>query len=170
MAAPNKIVKFKCEEQVLTLEGEGKTHREIAEIITTQLAGKGMISQTTVSRFLKNLRKKRSAIVEPIIEDYLKVEFKADLEILRHNKNQLQSLRNKTFEILTGKVQALPNSTIPYELRTFLELDKQVHEYLRTTFRFVGAEEDPDQFGTDPVDLKQFRTEAKKKMQEGGQS
>lgn len=170
MAAPNKIVKFKCEEQVLTLEGQGKTHRDIAQIISAGLPGEAWISQSTVSRWLKNVRKKRSTIVEPIIEDYLKVEFKADLEILRHNKNELQSLRNKVFQVLSGKVEALKNSKIPYELRTFLELDTKVHEYLRTTFRFVGAEEDADQFGTDPVDLSRFRSEAKRKVGEGGQS
>ena len=142
MSAANKIDKLELGDRVLELSSEGETSQSIADIVTAEMTT-GKISQPTVSRYLKKVRVKRAAVALSVMQGFVQMELPADLAILSDIKRDYVSLRKSVFDRFTGAVAAeiLPGGVepIPATLKNIMLLDAALHEFIKTTLRFVGV-------------------------------
>lgn len=161
MPAEQKIIKHGLQERTLALRDQ-YTHREIADILTKELAGKDSISQPAVSRFLKKVSKRRSEILGPIRDKFVETELESDLKILKQNLKDAQGLRETALSHISGKVSPI-NKDQAYNIADFLKFDNVVQNYLKITFHFCGVGDDEGSIGeaTHPVDLTKYKTEEK---------
>lgn len=166
MPAEQKIIRYGLQERALALR-EQYTHREIADILTKELAGKDTISQPAVSRFLKKVTKHRSKILGPIRDKFVATELESDLKILKQNLKDAQGLRETAFNQMTGRVTPI-NKNQAYNMADFLRFDNVVQSYLKIVFHFCGVTDEGAGHGEDghPVDLSEFET--KEKTEEHG--
>ena len=81
MAGKSKIEKYGLEGRVSVLAfDEHKNTREIADILTEELAGKDTISQSAVSNWLKPIREENKAQAHDTINKHIKEKLDTDLE------------------------------------------------------------------------------------------
>ena len=82
-ATSNKVVRLGLEADVLQLSSSGKTHAEISDAINKKLMGSGeQISTSSITRYLRWVRKTRSEETRIIVQDHIKGTVPADLEAL----------------------------------------------------------------------------------------
>jgi len=158
MSTINKIEKYGLTDRILALQGQGKPTQEIADIVSGELEGDN-ISQSAVSRYLKKVRVERKEAADQVITEYVKAELTGDLDMLKMMKQDYLSFRNTCLGVLTGKVVAeiSPNGVIVYDLKTLMTLDDKLHELIKTTLRFVGADGGDDGEKRHPVDLSKYK-------------
>lgn len=153
MAAQNKIVKYNLQDRTLALSVD-HNHKQIAGILTKELDGQDTISQPTVSRFIKRIRKEREETAKGIVTDYMKESLPADLRLLDEVATfHLAIFRGK----LVGKVNGKELEKISLTDQRVAARD--LHEILKTKFRFVGVPDgDLEGEGVEhPVDLNDFK-------------
>lgn len=154
MSTQNKIERYQLGERCLELSVRCANHQEIAERLTQALEGKDSISQPTVSRFLKAERAKRSKQANLIVSHYLAEQLPKDLELL-------DEVARFHVAIFRGKISGdvRDGKKIEITLSDQRVAARDLHEILKTKFRFVGVPDHPDSGttpGGDPVDLNQF--------------
>lgn len=175
MPPNNKIQQYGLGNRALELHAEGYVHRQIAKILTEELAGKDSVSQATVSRWLLKERRKRKAVAEVILDDYINVSLPADLKILDELTETLLSIfryntggLNKILKLLQAnvvdleayrslKIELDAQQSInlpPTDLKVGMQASDRLHQILNTKFRFLGVG-DPDEEGTAKVDAKE---------------
>ena len=156
MAAADKIEKYGLTERVLTLSGQGKPTQEIADIITAE--GPTTLSQSTVARYLAKVKQRRRDAADQVVSEFIRTELPNDLSVLKQLKQEYLSVRNRLFAYLTGQVASDIGMKIDYDLKNLMALDDRLHDLVKTTLRFVGADGDgDDDKGRHPVDLSKYR-------------
>ncbi|MBW1989414.1 MAG: hypothetical protein JRI97_07695 [Deltaproteobacteria bacterium] len=155
MAAINKIEKYGLQERVLALSGQGLTTREIADVITQDLQGQDTISQPTVSRWLKEIRKERSEQTREVYREYTKATAPKDCEVL----DEVQGKFMKWFRDVKN-----------LDIRTRAEMGMKALRVVELKARFAGLFDDEGKTdgGLHPVDLDEFRSEIREVKKAAG--
>jgi hypothetical protein len=158
MGGKNIIKSFNLEDRILALSAQGMSSREIAARITkNDLVGKGSVSQPTVARFLKTVRKERGITARTIVDDYLKTSIPKDLELLDEVVKFHLTIFRGNVTILEKKGEKVEAAEIGIKER--ITASRDIHAILQTKMRFIGV--DGDSGGTDlgdPVDLDKYKT------------
>ena len=174
MARINKIDRFDLAPRVLALTAEGKTTHEIARILTDEAGGEYSMSQSTVARWLKDVRKERSEQTRQVVHDYIQKTVPTDLESINEVQawliTQFRSLAHISIEAVRERlgepiteemfkklISIFPAD--PLDLRTRAELGMKNVPIVDTKLKYAGVLEDEDSgagFG-EPVDLDEYR-------------
>ncbi len=178
----NKVERFNLVERILALSGQGKNTYEIATILTKEADGKYSISQPTVARFLKGVRKDRSEQTRQIVQDYIKATVPADLDSIEEVQawliKQFRSIESMTKEAVSEAIgkpvsEKMFNRLIeifpahPLDLRAKAEIGMKIIRIVDVKLKYAGILEGGGEGGSttaaDPIDLDEFRMEPTKK-------
>jgi DNA-directed RNA polymerase subunit F len=183
MARINKIERFELAPRVLALTAEGKTTHEIARILTEEGDGAYTISQSTVARWLKDVRKERSEQTRQVVHDYIQKTVPTDLESINEVQAwliaQFRSLAHISIEAVSEALAEPITEEMfkkliaifpadPLDLRTRAELGMKIVRIVDTKLKYAGVlEDDESGFGFgEPVDLDEYRFERAKPKEE----
>lgn len=177
----NKIERYNLVDRILALSGQGKNTYEIATILIEEAEGKYSISQPTVARFLKGVRKDRSEQTRQIVQDYIKATVPADLDSINEVQvwliSQFRSIESMTKEAVSealgkpisekmfNKLREIFPSD-PLDLRTKAEIGMKIIRIVDVKLKYAGILEPTGASGTtatDPIDLDEFRMDQTKK-------
>lgn len=140
MAARNKIEQMGLANRILELDGNGKgeTGASIAAIINEELAGTATISQPTVSRWLKSVRKDRSEQTRDIVQKHLQVQLPKDLDAL-------EEIQSFLFGIFRNVKAGESGEEIPaeYSEKDRTEAGMKAVKIIETKLRNAGVLEEP---------------------------
>ena len=177
MPAINKIEAYNLGARVLSLTGQGRSTHEIASTLTKEAAGDYSISQSTVARWLKRVRKERSEETKQIVHDHIRKTVPADLDALDEVEGwlltQFRSLDQITAESISKALgvevdqelydkirEVFPSS--PLDVRIKADLAMKIRSIVDTKLKYAGILENPETAGAsdaDPVNLEDFETE-----------
>lgn len=161
MAAKKIIETYKLGDRILSLTAQGKKARDVADILNREeLAGKDSISQPTISRWLKKVRKDRGVTAKGIVDDYLKESIPKDLELLDEIVHFHLVLFRGKVTILEKDGEKVKAAEVGLNERRTAARD--IHSILQTKMRFIGVDGDTGSAEGDGLDLDQFRTEQEK--------
>lgn len=177
MSAQNKIEKYQLQDRTLELSARpGLTHTQIAEILTTELAGRASVSQATVSRWLKAVRQERGEQTRQVVQDHIQATVPADLQALEEvegwllgifrDQTELLKIRDtsmlgdRDLERLAAAVQASEGDG--FDLSDRANAAMKAVKIIELKLRFAGILEDPHKTGStaDPVNLDDYRIPA----------
>lgn len=157
MAGKSKIEKYSLEARVSALAfNDGKNTREIAEILTDELAGKDTISQSAVSNYVKPLREESRAETRQTINQHIKEKLDSDLESVEEVQLFLLNEMRDT--------DSNPSVTLRADLGV------KAIRVIDTKMRWGLGDARGSRDGIDPVDLEEFKNEVedlKKEAEDG---
>jgi hypothetical protein len=140
MPMESKIVQFSLAERTMALVQQGKTTRDIAEILTAEAAGRYVVSRSAVQRYLKPLREKFRTKAATIIEQFVEENLPGELDRLTQMSAFFWAIFTGTLTAEIGK----DGATYTYELSTRWDAARMIHDLAKTLLKAAGAgQEDP---------------------------
>lgn len=163
--ALSKIDKFNMGQAVLDLFAKGKNTYEIADAVSEMLKDQGIfyynggdpiperVSQPTVARYLKEVRKERAEETRAVVHEHVKAHIPKDLEALEEIEGFFLSIfrnvlidpetKEPMIDAATGKIMGAG-----YDDKTRGAAAMQAKAVIETKLKYAGIlEEQPDKPG-----------------------
>ena len=163
MGQSSKITQYQLEARVLALRVSGASHEEIAATVTRELRSEkkieDTISRSSVTRWLDKTDADRRQALGAIQDEYVREHAVSDLEKLNELIDYHYRLWKGDLEDLFYFGKALGSKEMPITLAIQTSAGRQLHELLKTSFRFMGVAGGPlGDEADDPVDLDRYKS------------